>query len=128
MKETYLSRNLLETMVYRYSDLENPIENLADYEHIKDETEDYVYYHEDEEDNSSCYLLENIKSAYKQAEDVFNEINTLFHETANEVECYLYSVFGEKAKTFDIYNHYIKGKENYAKLKTFWLVLDNMNN
>lgn len=124
-KEIYLSRNLLETIAYNYNELSNPMENLSDYDYIKSENKNVAYYGE-HRDDITFYALENIKSAYDQTEQIFDEISML--ESANEIEYYLYSAFGENAKTYNIFNNYMNGKETLTKRKMFWLVLDNMNN
>jgi hypothetical protein len=123
MKEIKVSRNLLETIAYDYDELNNPMENLSDYDYIKDETKDCIYYME-YEDDMRFYALENIKSAYEKTETIFDVISTL--ETANEIENYLYSAFGESRKVNNIFNHYMEGKDQYAKRKTFWMVLNSM--
>jgi hypothetical protein len=123
MKEIKVSRNLLETIAYDYDELNNPMENLSDYDYIKDETKDCIYYME-YEDDMRFYALENIKSAYEKTETIFDVISTL--ETANEIENYLYSAFGESRKVNNIFNYYMEGKDQYAKRKTFWMVLDSM--
>ena len=123
MKEIKVSRNLLETIAYDYDELNNPMENLSDYDYIKDETKDCIYYME-YEDDMRFYALENIKSAYEKTETIFDVISTL--ETANEIENYLYSAFGESRKVNNILNYYMEGKDQYAKRKTFWMVLDSM--
>jgi len=123
MKEIKLSRNLLETIAYDYDELNNPMENLSDYDYIKDETKDCIYYME-YEDDMRFYALENIKSAYEKTETIFDVISTL--ETANEIENYLYSAFGESRKVNNVFNYYMEGKDQYAKRKTFWMVLDSM--
>jgi hypothetical protein len=123
MKEIKVSRNLLETIAYDYDELNNPMENLSDYDYIKDETKDCIYYME-YEDDMRFYALENIKSAYEKTETIFDVISTL--ETANEIENYLYSAFGESRKVNNIFNYYMEGKDQCAKRKTFWMVLDSM--
>ena len=123
MKEIKVSRNLLETIAYDYDELNNPMENLSDYDYIKDETKDCIYYME-YEDDMRFYALENIKSAYEKTETIFDVISML--ETANEIENYLYSAFGESRKVNNIFNYYMEGKDQYAKRKTFWMVLDSM--
>ena len=123
MKEIKVSRNLLETIAYDYDELNNPMENLSDYDYIKDETKDCIYYME-YEDDMRFYALENIKSAYEKTETIFDVISTL--ETANEIENYLYSAFGESRKVNNVFNYYMEGKDQYAKRKTFWMVLDSM--
>jgi hypothetical protein len=123
MKEIKVSRNLLETIAYDYDELNNPMENLSDYDYIKDETKDCIYYME-YEDDMRFYALKNIKSAYKKTETIFDVISTL--ETANEIENYLYSAFGESRKVNNIFNYYMEGKDQCAKRKTFWMVLDSM--
>ena len=123
MKEIKVSRNLLETIAYDYDELNNPMENLSDYDYIKDETKDCIYYME-YEDDMRFYALENIKSAYEKTETIFDVISML--ETANEIENYLYSAFDESRKVNNIFNYYMEGKDQYAKRKTFWMVLDSM--
>jgi hypothetical protein len=124
MKEIKLSRNLLETIAYDYDELNNPMENLSDYVYIADETKDYIYYME-YEDDTTFYPLKNIKRAYEETEATFDVISTM--ETANTIENYLYGLFGESREVYNIFNYYMKGKNQYAKLKMFWMILDNMN-
>ena len=124
MKEIYLSRNLLESMVYSFDDLEDPVKNLSDYDYIKEEKGNTTYYLEYSED-ITCYDLDNIKEAYKQIEQIFKEIEML--ETGNEIEYCLYSGFGENSKVSNIFCNYMDGKEKLAKIKAFWLVLDHLN-
>jgi len=124
MKNIYLTRNLLETIAYDYDELKNPMENLSDYDYIVDETKDCIYYSEYEND-LIFYPLENIKRAYEKTEATFDVISTM--ETANTIENYLYCMFGESRKVYNIFNYYMKGKNEYAKLKMFWMILDNMN-
>jgi hypothetical protein len=124
MKEIKLSRNLLEVIAYDYDELNNPMENLSDYVYVVDETKNCIYYSEYEND-LIFYPLENIKRAYEETEATFDVISTM--ETADAIENYLYCMFGENAKTSKIFNYYMKDREHYAKLKTFWMILDDMN-
>jgi len=124
MKEIKLSRNLLETIAYDYDELNNPMENLSDYVYVVDETKNCIYYSEYEND-LIFYPLENIKRAYEETEATFDVISTM--ETANTIENYLYGLFGESRKVYNIFNYYMNGKNEYAKLKMFWMILDNMN-
>jgi hypothetical protein len=121
MKEIKLSRNLLETIAYDYDELNNPMENLSDYLYIADETENCIYYME-YEDDMIFYPLEIIKRAYDKTETVFDIIGTI--ETADVIENYLYGLFGESRKVYNIFNYYMSGKNQYAKLKMFWMLLD----
>ena len=121
MKEIKLSRNLLETIAYDYDELNNPMENLSDYLYIADETKDCIYYME-YEDDMIFYPLESIKRAYDQTETVFDIIGAM--ETADMIENYLYGLFGESRKVCNIFNYYMSGKNQYAKLKMFWMLLD----
>lgn len=121
MKEIKLSRNLLETIAYDYDELSNPTENLSDYLYIADEIENCIYYME-YEDDMIFYPLESIKSAYEQTETVFDIIGTM--ETADTIENYLYGLFGASRKVCNIFNYYMNGKSQYAKLKMFWMLLD----
>ena len=121
MKEIKLSRNLLESISYEYDELNNPMENLSDYFYIADETENCIYYME-YEDDMTFYSLESIKSAYEQTETVFDIIGML--ETADTIENYLYGLFGVSRKVYNIFNYYMSGKNQYAKLKMFWMLLD----
>jgi hypothetical protein len=124
MKEIKLSRNLLEVIAYDYDELNNPMENLSDYVYVVDETKNCIYYSEYEND-LIFYPLENIKRAYEETEATFDVISTM--ETADAIENYLYCLFGESRKVYNIFNYYMKGKNEYAKLKMFWMILDNMN-
>jgi hypothetical protein len=124
MKEIKLSRNLLEVIAYDYDELNNPIENLSDYVYVVDETKNCIYYSEDEND-LIFYPLENIKRAYEETEATFDVISTM--ETADAIENYLYCMFGESREVYNIFNYYMKGKNEYAKLKMFWMIFDNMN-
>jgi hypothetical protein len=47
-------------------------------------------------------------------------------ETANTIENYLYGLFGESRKVYNIFNYYMNGKNEYAKLKMFWMILDDI--
>ncbi len=122
-KEIYLSENLLvDIIVYDYDELKKPMENLKNYYPFKEETKSGIYYQEDEEDNyNRYYTIENIKNAYEQTETIFDVISTL--ESANDIEYYLYSELGENIKIYNIYNDYMKAREEEAKEKTFWEVL-----
>jgi hypothetical protein len=122
MKEIKLSRNLLEVIAYDYDELNNPMENLSDYVYVVDETKNCIYYSEDEND-LIFYPLENIKRAYEETEATFDVISTM--ETADAIENYLYCMFGESREVYNIFNYYMKGKNEYAKLKMFWMILDN---
>ena len=124
MKNIYLTRNLLETIAYDYDELKNPMENLSDYDYIVDETKNCIYYSEYEND-LIFYPLENIKRAYEETEATFDVISTM--KTADAIENYLYGLFGESRKVYNIFNYYMNGKNEYAKLKMFWMILDNMN-
>jgi hypothetical protein len=121
MKEIKLSRNLLETIAYDYDELNNPMRNLSDYLYIADETIDCIYYME-YEDDMIFYSLESIERAYSQTETVFDIIGAM--ETADVIENYLYGLFGESRKVYNIFNYYMGGKNQYAKLKMFWMLLD----
>jgi hypothetical protein len=124
MKEIKLSRNLLEVIAYDYDELNNPMENLSDYVYVVDETKNCIYYSEYEND-LIFYPLENIKRAYEETEATFDVISTM--ETADAIENYLYCMFGESREVYNIFNYYMKGKNEYAKLKMFWMIFDNMN-
>ena len=100
------------------------MENLSDYVYVVDETKNCIYYSEYEND-LIFYPLENIKRAYEETEATFDVISTM--ETADAIENYLYCMFGESRKVYNIFNYYMKGKNEYAKLKMFWMILDNMN-
>jgi hypothetical protein len=122
-KEIYLSENLLvDIIIYDYEELKKPMKNLKNYYPFKEETKSGIYYQEDEEDNyNRYYTIENIENAYEQTETIFDVISTL--ETANEIEYYLYGELGENIKVYNIYNDYMKAREEEAKEKTFWEVL-----
>ena len=44
--------------------------------------------------------------------------------TMHTIENYLYGLFGESRKVYNIFNYYMSGKNQYAKLKMFWMLLD----